>query len=71
MMHTFYQSPIWMVLGFPLLYGRGSRLFGGKSKAAGQTSNVRTAWLDLRLDHDSGDSSFERDSNFFDVLICM
>ena len=41
-------------VGFPLLLGKGTRLFGGKAKATGQTSNVRTARLDLRLDHDSG-----------------
>ncbi len=33
--------------------------FGSANKSAGQTSNVRTALLDMELDHDSGDMDGE------------
>ena len=48
--------PALLVLGagFPVLLGRGGRLLGGKPKAVGQSSEIATTLLRMRLDHDSG-----------------
>jgi DnaJ domain len=50
----FHFALLVLGVGFPLLLGKGGRLFGGKPKSAGQTSEVATALVRMRLDHDSG-----------------
>jgi hypothetical protein len=54
-----HLAVILLGVGLPLILGSGGRLFGSKPKTAGQTSEVATSYLRVRLDHDSGDMQGE------------